>query len=58
MNTYEYKIKLEAKDSNEAKQAIEAMFAIKKGLTHADLLLFAKIVKEKPNLIQKAKRWL
>lgn len=58
MVQFEFKVKIEAKDNAVAKKLLTAMFEIKKALNDADLFLLAKSVKENPNLIKKAKRFL
>jgi len=58
MQTFEYKVKIQAKDSKEAKQILTALFDIKKAVNTADLLVFSKAIKEKPSLVKKAKMFL
>ena len=58
MAQFEFKVKIQAPDNAKAKQVLSAMFEIKKALSDEDLLLLAKAVKEKPNLIKKAKMFL
>ena len=58
MAQFEFKVKVDATSNANAKQVLTAMFDIKKALSDADLLLLAKAVKEKPNLIKKAKMFL
>jgi hypothetical protein len=58
MQTFEYKVKIQAKDSKEAKQILTALFDIKKAVSTADLLVFSKAIKEKPSLVKKAKMFL
>jgi len=58
MPTYEYKVKIEAENEVQAKAAMQAMVDLKKSLSHADLLLLAKTAKEKPHLLQTAKKFL
>jgi hypothetical protein len=55
---FEYKIKIEAKNKEEAEKALQAMIDLKKTLSYEDLILFARKVRENPSLIQSAKRWL
>ncbi len=58
MQSFEFKVKVEATSNARAKQVLKAMFDIKKALNDSDLLLLAKAIKEKPNLIKKAKMFL
>ena len=58
MPTFEFKVKIQASDNTQAKQILTVLFDIKKALSDKDLFLFAKAVKEKPNLIKKAKMFL
>jgi hypothetical protein len=58
MNTFEFKVNIQASDNAKAKQVLKAMFDIKKGLSDEDLIGLAIIVKEKPHLIKKAKMFL
>ncbi len=58
METFEYKVKIQAKDSSEAKKVLSVLFDIKKALSTEDLFLFAEAVKKKPSLIKKAKMFL
>jgi hypothetical protein len=55
---FEFKVKLEGEDRAQAVEALAAMLDLKKSMIHEDLVLFAKKVKEKPSLIQTAKKWL
>jgi len=58
MAQFEFKVKIQATDNEQAKKVLTAMFDIKKALSDSDLFLFAKSIKEKPNLIKKAKMFL
>ncbi len=58
MPSFEFKVKIQAKDNAEAKKILAAMFDIKKSVTTEDLLIFSKAVKEKPGLVKKAKMFL
>jgi len=58
MEAFEFKVKIQAKDNSEAKQILTALFDIKKAVNTADLLTFAKAIKEKPSLVKKAKLFL
>ncbi|MBI4946298.1 MAG: hypothetical protein HY840_07850 [Bacteroidetes bacterium] len=55
---FTFNVKIDAPTSEKAREAIQAMIDLKKSMSHEDLLLFAKKVKEKPGLIQTAKKWL
>ena len=58
MPTFEYKVKIQATNSDEAKQILAALFDIKKSVETDDLIFFAQKVKEKPGLVKKAKKFL
>lgn len=58
MPTFEYKVKIQATNSDEAKQILSALFDIKKSVETDDLIFFAQKVKEKPGLVKKAKKFL
>lgn len=58
MQTFEFKVKIQANDNEEAKKILTALFDIKKSLNTDDLLLFAKAIKEKPSLVKKAKMFI
>jgi len=58
MEQFEFKVKIQAISKANAKQALNAMFDIKKSMSDEDLIGLAKIVKEKPHLIKKAKMFL
>ncbi len=58
MGTFEYNVKVQAKDSAEAVRILTALMDIKKSMSADDLILFARKVKENPTLIQKAKLFL
>lgn len=55
---FTFTVKIDAPTIEKAKEALQAMIDLKKSMSHEDLLLFTKKVKEKPNLIQTAKKWL
>lgn len=55
---FTFNVKIDAPTIEKAKEALQAMIDLKKSMSHNDLLLFSKKVKEKPNLIQTAKQWL
>ncbi len=58
MDKFEFKVKIQAKSNAVAKSLLAAMFDIKKVLSDADLLSLADLLKKKPGLIKKAKRFL
>jgi len=58
MATFEYKVKIQAKDSSEAKKILTALFDIKKSVSTDDLFLFAGAVKKNPKLVNKAKMFI
>lgn len=55
---FTFNIRIDASTNEKAKEALQAMIDLKKSMSHEDLLLFAKKVKEKPSLVQTAKKWL
>ena len=55
---YSYNVKIDAPNPDKAKEALQAMLDLKRAMSHEDLILFAKKVKENPGLIQTAKKWL
>ena len=55
---FTFNVKIDAPTNEQAKEALQAMIDLKKSMSHGDLLLFAKKVKEKPSLIQTAKKWM
>ncbi len=55
---FTFNVKIDAPTNDKAKEALQAMIDLKKSMSHEDLILFAKKVKEKPSLIQTAKQWL
>jgi len=58
MEKFEFKVKIQAKNNAIAKSLLAAMFDIKKMLSDSDLLNLADLLKKKPGLIKKAKRFL
>ena len=58
MEKFEFKVKIQAKNNTIAKSLLAAMFDIKKMLSDSDLLNLADLLKKKPGLIKKAKRFL
>ncbi len=58
MKIFEYKVKIQANNSIEAKNILSALFDIKKSVSTEDLLVFAKAIKEKPSLVKKAKMFI
>ena len=55
---FTFTIKVDAPTNEKAKEALQAMVDLKKSMSHEDLILFAKKVKQKPSLIQTVKKWL
>ncbi len=55
---FTFNIKIDAPTIEKAREALQAMIDLKKTMSHEDLLLLAKKVKENPTLIQTAKKWL
>jgi len=55
---FPFTIKLNAPTHEKAREAMQAMLDLKKSMSHEDLILLAKKVKENPSLIQTAKKWL
>lgn len=59
MKTFEFKIKIEANNNDEAKEILQAMFDLMKTtrqeLSTNDFIDFAKKIKNKPSLVRKAK---
>ena len=55
---FTFNVKIDAPTNDKAKEALQAMIDLKKSMSHEDLILFSKKVKEKPSLIQTAKKWL
>ena len=62
MNTYEFKVKIEAQNPEEAKEVLQAMFDLMKTtrqeLSTKDFIDFAKKIKTKPSLVKKAKMFI
>ncbi|MFH0895404.1 MAG: hypothetical protein V2A54_13290 [Bacteroidota bacterium] len=62
MPNYEFKVKIDANDPEEAKEVLQAMFDIMKTarqeLSTHDFIIMAKKIKEKPSLIKKANMFL
>lgn len=62
MPEYEFKVKIDARDINEAKEILQAMFDLMKATRHElstkDFVEMAKKVKEKPSLILSAKLFI
>ena len=58
MEAFEFKVKIQAKDNEEAKKILTALFDIKKAVSTDDLILFAKAIKEKPSLVKKARMFI
>jgi len=55
---FEFKVKIQSSTNANAKQALKAMFDIKKALKEEDLLLLAESLKNNPSLIKRAKMFL
>ena len=62
MNTFEFKVKIEAQSADEAKEILRAMFDLMKTtrqeLSTKDFIEFSKKIKEKPSLVRKAKMFI
>lgn len=58
MQTFEFKVKIQANSKEQAKQVLTALFDIKKATTDDDLVLFAKAIKKNPGLVRKAKMFI
>jgi hypothetical protein len=62
MNSYEYKVKIEAESPEEAKRVLQGMFDLMKTvraeLSTEDFISFASKIKNKPSLIHQAKFFL
>lgn len=58
MQTFEYKVKIQAESSDKAKEILSAMFDIKKAVSADDLFLFADAIKKNPKLVKKAKMFI
>lgn len=62
MQTYEFKVKIEAKDNNQANELLQAMFDLMKTtrqqLSAQDFIDFSKKIKSNPKLINKAKMFI
>jgi len=58
MPTFDFKVKIQAKDNTEAKKILKALFDIKKAVNTDDLLFFSSAIVKKPGLVKKAKMFL
>ena len=62
MKTFDFKVKIEAQDQDEARKILQAMFDLMKTtrseLSTQDFIDFAKKIKEKPALVKKAKMFI
>jgi hypothetical protein len=58
METFDFTVKIQARTKEDAIQILTALMDLKKSTSKEDLILFAKKIKEKPGLIQKAKLFL
>lgn len=55
MQTFEFKVKIRAGSSTEAKEVLAALFSIKKKVTNDELVKFADAIDKRPSLINRAK---
>jgi hypothetical protein len=58
MPNFEFKVKIQAENRDEAKKVLAGMFDIKKAVSTEDLIFFATAIKEKPSLVKKAKMFI
>jgi hypothetical protein len=62
MTIFEFKVKIEAENNDEARALLQAMFDLMKTtrseLSTADFIDFAKKIKSKPSLVRKAKMFI
>jgi hypothetical protein len=58
METFDFTVKIQAVTKEDAIKILTALMDLKKSTSKDDLILFAKKIKEKPGLIQKAKLFL
>jgi len=62
MTTFEFKVKIEAENNDEARALLQAMFDLMKTtrseLSTAEFIDFAKKIKAKPSLVRKAKMFI
>jgi len=58
METFEFKVKIQAKSNDEAKRILTAMFDIKKAVSVEDLQFFADAITKNPGLVKKAKMFM
>jgi hypothetical protein len=62
MTTFEFKVKIEAENNDEARALLQAMFDLMKTtrseLSTAEFIDFAKKIKSKPSLVRKAKMFI
>jgi len=62
MTTFEFKVKIEAENNDEARALLQAMFDLMKTtrseLSTNEFIDFAKKIKAKPSLVRKAKMFI
>ena len=58
MQTFEFKVKIEAETKEKAKKILTALFDIKKSVSDSDLVFFANAIKNNPKLVKKAKMFM
>ena len=58
MQLHEFNVEIEAPTYKRAKEVLEALFDIKTAVTDDDLIKFAKAIKKKPSLINRAKMFI
>lgn len=62
MSSFEFKVKIEANSQDEAREILQAMFDLMKTtrqeLSTRDFIDFAKKIKAKPSLVNKAKMFI
>lgn len=62
MNNFEFKVKIEAENPQQAKQILQGMFdlmkTVRRELSTDDFISFSAKIKNKPSLIHKAKLFL
>jgi hypothetical protein len=62
MKTFEFKVKIEAENNDEARALLQSMFDLMKTtrseLSTAEFIYFASKIKAKPSLVRKAKMFI
>ena len=62
MNSYEFKVRIEAENPEQSKEVLQAMFdlmkTVRSELSTDEFIKFASTIKTKPSLIHKAKFFL